>query len=424
MMNAIEVNHITKVYPLYARKSHRVKEAFCFGKKCLHDDFKALDDVSFTVEQGKTVGIIGTNGSGKSTMLKIITGVLTQTAGEVITHGRISSLLELGAGFHPEYSGIENLYINGIMMGFDREEMKKKIPEIVAFSEIGDYVNQPVKNYSSGMFVRLAFSLAIHVEPEILIVDEALSVGDVFFQAKCYEKMAALKAAGTTILLVTHDMGAVMNYCDKVIIINDGHYIAEGSAGDMVDAYKKILAQDPDDHAKAPEGPVMGDGIEDKVGDKADIYGTGQAVITDFAVDAGAEVTCGETFTVTMKVRFYGDTEYPIFALTIRDEDGVEITGTNTMYAGCEPLSVKAGEEVQVTFRQRAMMHPGKYYLAFGCTRFAADHLEVLCRIYDASTLVVTEGIKTRDDKAEGESRIGLFDPESRMEVYTQESSL
>ena len=242
MSNVIEVKNVTKVYKLYDKPIDRLKETLSPSHKCLHRDFYALRGVSFSVEKGQSVGIIGTNGSGKSTMLKIITGVLTQTDGEVHVSGTISALLELGAGFNMDYTGIENIYMNGTMMGFSKEQMDKKLPEILEFADIGDFVNQPVKSYSSGMFVRLAFALAINVEPEILIVDEALSVGDVFFQAKCYHRMDELRAKGTTILMVTHDMGSVMKYCDKVVLLNRGEKIAEGVPGEMVDLYKKILA--------------------------------------------------------------------------------------------------------------------------------------------------------------------------------------
>lgn len=239
---AISVKDVTKIYRLYEKPIDRLKESLSFTHKSYHKDFFALNTISFAVEKGQTVGIIGTNGSGKSTILKIITGVLTPTSGEVNVKGKISALLELGAGFNMDYTGIENIYMNGTMMGYSKKEMDGKLQEILDFAEIGDFVYQPVKTYSSGMFVRLAFALAINVEPEILIVDEALSVGDVFFQAKCYRRMEEIRKSGTTILMVTHDMGSIIKYCDKVVLLNKGEFISEGSAGHMVDMYKKILA--------------------------------------------------------------------------------------------------------------------------------------------------------------------------------------
>ena len=202
---AIEVDNVQKIYKLYDKPSDRMKEAFGFGKKKKHKLHYALKGVDMKIYQGETVGIIGTNGSGKSTILKIITGVLNPTSGRVLVNGRISALLELGAGFNMEYNGIENVYLNGTMMGFSEKEIEAKLPEILSFADIGDYVYQPVKTYSSGMFVRLAFAVAINIEPEILIVDEALSVGDVFFQAKCYHKFEEFKKMGKTIVFVSHD---------------------------------------------------------------------------------------------------------------------------------------------------------------------------------------------------------------------------
>ena len=244
---AIQVQDVSKIYKLYDKPIDRLKESLSLTHKNYHKDFFALSDISFNVKKGETVGIIGTNGSGKSTILKIITGVLTPTSGQVRVSGVISALLELGAGFNMDYTGIENIYMNGTMMGFSKKQMDEKLPDILEFADIGDFVYQPVKTYSSGMFVRLAFALSINVEPEILIVDEALSVGDVFFQSKCYRRMEEIRKNGTTILMVTHDMGSVIKYCDRVVLLNKGHYVAEGAPGKMVDLYKKILANQMDD---------------------------------------------------------------------------------------------------------------------------------------------------------------------------------
>ena len=242
----ISVDQVSKVYRLYDKPIDRLLESISLRKKSYHKDFYALRDISFSVERGEAVGIIGTNGSGKSTMLKIITGVLSATTGKVESRGSICALLELGAGFNQDYTGIENIYMNGTMMGFSKAEMDEKLPAILEFADIGDFVYQPVKSYSSGMFVRLAFALYISIDPEVLIVDEALSVGDVFFQAKCYHRMDELKRKGTTILMVTHDLGSVMKYCDRVVLFHKGEKVGEGLPGQMVDKYKKILAgKDP-----------------------------------------------------------------------------------------------------------------------------------------------------------------------------------
>lgn len=218
----INVEHISKIYRLYNSSIARLKEALSISKKKYSHEFYALKDINFSVNKAEAIGIIGTNGSGKSTLLKILTGVLSQTSGAFEVNGKISALLELGAGFNPDYTGRENIYLNGSLMGYTREEMEERFQEIEAFAEIGEYINQPVKTYSSGMFARLAFSVAISVNPDILIVDEALSVGDVFFQNKCFRKFEELKEKGITILLVSHDINSVKQMCNKVLWIEKG----------------------------------------------------------------------------------------------------------------------------------------------------------------------------------------------------------
>lgn len=226
-MNDISINikNVNKVYKLYDKPIDRLKESLSFSKKSYHRDFHALRDISFEVKKGETVGIIGKNGSGKSTLLKIITGVLSPSSGEVTVNGRISALLELGAGFNLEYTGIQNIYLNGTMMGYSNEEIEKKIPAIIEFADIGDFINQPVKTYSSGMFARLAFAVAINVEPDILIVDEALSVGDIFFQNKCFKKFDELKEKNTTIIFVSHDIGSIRQMCSRVLWLDSSTQI-------------------------------------------------------------------------------------------------------------------------------------------------------------------------------------------------------
>lgn len=242
MSKAVEVKNLSKVYKLYAKPSDRIKEAMFpkrFGEKI--KSFYALRDVSFKIDGGETVGIIGKNGSGKSTLLKILTGVINPTSGEKLTDGKISALLELGAGFNPEYTGIENIYLNGTIMGFSREQMKSRVRDICDFAEIGDFVEQPVKSYSSGMFVRLAFAVAINVEPDILIVDEALAVGDYRFQAKCYNKFEELKGKGKTILFVSHDVDAVRRFCTRCIWIDCGKVVMDGDVNEVTSKYMEFI---------------------------------------------------------------------------------------------------------------------------------------------------------------------------------------
>lgn len=239
----ISIQNLTKVYKLYERPMDRLKESLNPFKKSYHKDFYALRDVTFEVNKGETIGIIGKNGSGKSTLLKIITGVLNPSAGDVIINGKISALLELGAGFNPELTGYENIYLNGTIMGYSKEEMDKKVDDILLFADIGDFVHQPVKSYSSGMFVRLAFAVAVSVEPEILIVDEALAVGDIAFQAKCMAKMNQIMKNGTTILFVTHDMNTIKNLCNRCIYLEKGYIKTIGQSEEIADMYLKEIRE-------------------------------------------------------------------------------------------------------------------------------------------------------------------------------------
>lgn len=240
---SIEVNGLKKVYNLYDSSADRLKEILHIGKKTRHQEYYALNGISFKVKKGETFGIIGTNGAGKSTLLKIITGVATPTDGTVEIDGRISALLELGAGFNSEYTGLENIYLNGVMMGYTREEMGEKVESIAEFADIGDFLYQPVKTYSSGMFARLAFAVAINVKPDILIVDEALSVGDVFFQNKCYRKFEELRSEGITVLFVSHDIATVKQMCSRVLWIEKGVQQMMGESVEVCNAYSNSILE-------------------------------------------------------------------------------------------------------------------------------------------------------------------------------------
>ncbi|MEO5301674.1 ABC transporter ATP-binding protein [Enterococcus cecorum] len=238
---AIELKHITKTYAMYAKPTDRLKEALDFRRRSYHDIFYALNDVNIHVKKGEMIGFIGENGSGKSTLLKIITGVLTPTSGEMQINGNIAALLELGSGFNPEYSGYDNIYLNGMVLGFTKEQVDGMVDDIISFADIGDHLYQPVKTYSSGMFVRLAFAVAINVDPEILIVDEALAVGDLEFQLKCMEKFTEFRNAGKTILFVSHDVNAVRRFCDRVYWLKNGIVENEGETMEVTEEYENFL---------------------------------------------------------------------------------------------------------------------------------------------------------------------------------------
>ena len=424
---AIEIKDVVKVYKLYDRARDRVKESLGLGRKQPHKLHYALNGVSMNIYRGETVGIIGTNGSGKSTILKIITGVLNPTSGHVHVAGRISALLELGAGFNMEYNGIENVYLNGTMMGFTDREIDEKLPEILEFADIGDYVNQPVKTYSSGMFVRLAFAVAINIEPEILIVDEALSVGDVFFQAKCYHKFEEFKKMGKTIVFVSHDLSIISKYCDRVFLLNKGNLLGEGSPKEMIDAYKRVLVGQYEVSGAEGHGSLAdGAGAENTDGRAAEAdglritgvnpdaqeYGTKQAEIVDYYVtdERGVRAMAilkGARFTLHMRVRFHDHVPAPIFALSIKNVLGIEITGTNTMIEKAFLESGEPGQVKDITFTQKMTLQGGEYLLSLGVTGYNGDTFEVYHRLYDVMDVTVVSDKDT----------VGYFDMESEVTV-------
>lgn len=408
---AIQVKHLDKMYKLYNKPSDRLRETL--GFKVPVREHYALRDVNFQVERGETVGIIGTNGSGKSTILKIITGVLNPTAGEVKVDGRISALLELGAGFNMEYTGIENVYLNGTMMGFSKEEVDARLQDILDFADIGDFVYQPVKSYSSGMFVRLAFAVAINIDPEILIVDEALSVGDVFFQAKCYRKFEEFKKMGKTILFVSHDLSSISRYCDRVILLNKGVKLEEGSPKQMVDMYKQLLVgQDPAKAEEKKEEQKESWSQQFQVNPNMLEYGTKLAEIVDFAVLDDKDrctntIEKSSSFRIRMKVVFHQDIQEPIIAYTFKDVKGTEITGTNTLFEKKSVEHSQAGDSCTVTFEQEMFLQGGEYLLSFGCTGYKDGEFTVFHRLYDACNITVVSNKNT----------VGFYDMNSKVEI-------
>lgn len=409
------------MYKLYDKPSDRLKEALGLTRKKLYKEHYALRDVNFDIQEGECVGIIGTNGSGKSTILKIITGVLTPTQGEVKVDGRISALLELGAGFNMEYSGLENVYLNGTMIGFSKEEIDARLDDILEFADIGDFIHQPVKTYSSGMFVRLAFAVAINIDPEILVVDEALSVGDVFFQAKCYHKFEEFKKQGKTILFVSHDLSSVSKYCDRVILLNKGVKLDEGSPKQMVDLYKQLLVgQDPvkqQEADKEKKAAVQSEGTGNFQANPNMLeYGNRMAEIIYFEVldDRGMlsnTIEKGTEFKIRMKVHFNEDIQEPIMAYTFKNIKGTEITGTNTMFEKAQVARSGAGNECTVTFTQNMDLQGGEYLLSFGCTGYKDGDFTVFHRLYDACNITVVSSKNT----------VGFYDMNSRIEIQCEE---
>ena len=431
---AIRVTDLTKMYKLYNKNSDRLKDALGFKKGQGYTEHLALNHVDLEVRKGETIGIIGTNGSGKSTILKIITGVLSPTSGTVEVNGHISALLELGAGFNMEYNGIDNIYLNGMMIGFSEEEIDKRMDAILEFADIGDYVYQPVKTYSSGMFVRLAFAVAINIDPEILIVDEALSVGDVFFQAKCYHKFEEFKEQGKTILFVSHDLSTISRYCDRAVLLNKGVILGEGAPKKMIDIYKQVLVGqypipesdvksllDDEDIRKAAgskkkepsaDSKESAEGADGSTNPELLEYGNSKAEITEFyAVDdkgtRSNSIIKGSEFSIHMKVEFKEDLNAPIFAFTIKNILGIEITGTNSMVEKAFLEPVKAGDVKEIVFKQRMLLQGGEYLISFGVTGFEQDEFVVYHRLYDALNITVVSDKNT----------VGYYDMESAVEI-------
>ena len=394
----IQVEKLTKVYRLYKKPTDRAREALSPFKKKYHSDFFALKEVSFQVNEGETFGIIGRNGSGKSTLLKILTGVLTQTTGKALVQGKVAALLELGTGFNPEMTGIENVYLNGTMLGFTREQIDKKLESIISFADIGEFVNQPVKTYSSGMFVRLAFALAINIDPDVLIIDEALSVGDIFFQLKCYRKFEEFKAAGKTILFVTHDMNSVLKYCDRAMVLDEGIKLAEGRPKEMIDLYKKVVANQYNEALEKSAPQIQGTKVipescwKDAVIRNPNVleYGDKRMEIFDFGMfdefgNISQSILKDHPCSIRMRVRILSDVEEPILAMTIKDIKGNELAGTNSRLEMADLISVKAGEVYEIRFDQTMILQGGQYFVSFGCTEFNGQgDLMVHHRLYDA----------------------------------------
>ena len=430
MDTVINIQHISKIYKLYDKPVDRLKDALGFAKGHNFHEHHALSDVSISVGKGETVGIIGTNGAGKSTLLKIITGVLNPTGGSVEINGRISALLELGAGFNMDYTGIENVYLNGTMNGFTREEIDKRLNDILEFADIGEFVKQPVKTYSSGMFVRLAFAVAINIDPEILIVDEALSVGDVFFQAKCYKKFEDFKKLGKTILFVSHDLSSISKYCDRVVLLNKGKIFSVGKPKEIVDLYKKLLVNQIDDDSmqervaagvdeqisknEQPDKKKNDEIWKNSMVSNPDLieYGKKEAEIIDYALfDDHGQITNliekGSECIIKFVIRANVEVKNPIFAFTIKDIKGTEITGTNTMYEEKDIEIMEEGREVMVSFRQKLDLQGGEYLIALGVTGFKDGGFYVYHRLYDVFNITVVSSKNT----------VGFYDMNSVVEV-------
>jgi lipopolysaccharide transport system ATP-binding protein len=351
------LQNVSKLYKLYKHPSDRLREALPFAPDTLHSDFWALRDISFQVEKGETLGLVGPNGCGKSTLLQIICGILQPTLGRVVTRGRIAALLELGAGFNPEFTGRENVFLNGEIMGLTRAEIERAMPSIEAFAEIGEFIARPVKEYSSGMYVRLAFATAIHVDPEILIVDEALAVGDAVFANRCVRKFEELRERKITVLFVSHDLGLVKQLSDRAILLLNGRIEAQGAPSDVINRYIGLVLEKQQARQTKEQRFAAsyrhGDGSSEILG--VELLNTSGQPVTS--------ASSGEPVTVRVRSRFHQPQCDPMVGILIRTRIGMDVYGTNTRIEKVHLGSYQAGAEMEVDFHFECWLTPQQYTL-------------------------------------------------------------
>ncbi len=430
---AVELSGLGKCFNIYRQPHHRLLQGLVRSRRRYFHEFWALRDIDLQIRRGEIVGIVGRNGSGKSTLLQIICGTLEPTSGRLDVNGRVSALLELGAGFNPEFSGRENVYVNGAILGLDTADIDARFDEIVEFAGVGDFIDRPVKTYSSGMFVRLAFAVAACVDPDILIVDEALAVGDVRFQAKCFRRFEELTARGTTILLVTHSLDVVTRFCSRALLIDAGRLVRDGAPREVVNTYlnqmfgvpQVPLLASPPAAAEAPARRGMachGSGFSQRPGYNPEEFrwGSLEAEIVDFALTADgstpiAVLASGQRMWLAICARFHRRVELPIYGLTIKTPEGVVVFGGNTRDGMGEPMfrPAAAGSTVEVAFRVDQMLGPGDYLLSVGLSEQRGDEVIPLDRRYDAIHLRV-------ENRKSGAFGLAVFD----MDVEIHEHAL
>lgn len=436
---AISVRKVAKKFKLFASKRQRVAEALHPLRKRLHQEFWALRDVSFDIHRGEIIGILGKNGSGKSTLLQIICGVMRPTAGEVIANGRISALLELGAGFNPEFTGRENVLLNGAIAGFSRHEMLRRMPDIEAFAEIGEFFDQPVKTYSSGMFVRVAFAAAIHIDPEILVVDEALSVGDSKFQHRCFQRIRAFMEQGKTIVVVSHSADTLLRICHRGIVMDGGEVRFVGRIAEAVNCYQNLLfgavapgpalpERAPEDAAHALMNSLAGDG-RDLIATKPNYnrhevrLGNRAVSIVDFDIIANGvrnppEIPVQARTEVIIKLRFNADTPCISVGFGLVTVDGTFVFGTNLFMLERELIDGAAGAQVAVRYRFINSVAGGDYFLNLGCNQImdGSDHYLDVRRSVARVKFAYTHGIVGFVNLA-AEPDVVMFAPQARRAV-------
>ena len=438
----VSVRGVGKGYPVFDKPHQRLLQLLAPGRAQRHDDFQALTEVSLEVRRGEAVGIIGRNGSGKSTLLQIVCGTLQPSSGSVEVNGRVAALLELGAGFNPEFSGRENVYLNGSILGLSRRQVDERFQRILDFAEIGEHIEQAVKTYSSGMYVRLAFAVAAHCDPEVLIVDEALAVGDIYFQRKCYRRIEELRDSGCTLLLVTHSMGSLVQLCDRGVLLEGGRVLFDGECKQAVTEYMKCLfgshlgadeepaAPEPvavaaDDLAAPDDGRALlaAGGHEDVFATRAGYnraetrLGDGRARVFDFLVTSasgrGPVVQAREPFRVAARYAFRESLDRLIFGMQLRSVDGLVLYATNSFMANSVLHACAGGDILVSEFNLRCALLPGQYFLTLGVSRFAEGGTEIVAidRRVDAVILTVVGQAGLADGYADMAAEISLAHP-------------
>ncbi len=416
----IRAEGLTKSYRVFAQSADRLKQAVTFGRRQYYKRFTALDNVSFEIRRGETVGIVGRNGSGKSTLLQLICGILKPSAGRVEVKGRISALLELGAGFHPDFTGRENVLFYATVLGMPREQIDRRLPEIEAFADIGEFMDQPVRTYSSGMFVRLAFATAIHTDPDLLVVDEALAVGDAAFQAKCQRKLDGLRSSGCTIVLVSHDLNQITSVCSRALLLDRAGLVADGEPALVTNEYRRLLAPGGLNARPAPSAPDFSKAGQALWADQfllnpASVrYGNGRAHILEGGTfDSSGKpeqvFSRGDQFLVRLRVVYHEELAAPCALFLLKDRRGTVLCGTHSHYQQIPLPNGAPGTTLVVTFRQMLTLNPGDYLLSIGYEDLGSGS-EVLCDVrLDYLSLRVVAS----------EPRNGLFDPGSTITFET-----
>ena len=421
---AIKVEHLSKCFQIYDRPQDRLKQFILprirntagMEPRQYYREFWALRDVGFEVRKGETVGIIGRNGSGKSTLLQMICGTLSSTSGEIKTHGRVAALLELGSGFNPEFTGRENIYLNAAVLGLGQQEIEDRLSDIIEFADIGQFIDQPVKSYSSGMVVRLAFAVQSQIEPDILIVDEALSVGDAKFQAKCFDRLKKLKERGTSILLVTHSSEQIVTHCNRAVLLHDGAMLEIGEPRRIVNRYLDLLfgrerkpteLKDADSALPTPAQTAIQsayplnlskDVFATHPGYNPNEYrwGDGTAQILDFFLAADGEpyplaITSGQQLVLAVSIRFTAELVRPILGVTIKTKEGVTVYGVNSETLEVEEFNSlgQAGSVVAPELTFRCRLAPGDYFVSLGLASRQGYDIVPHDRRYDSIHLQV-----------------------------------